>query len=245
VDAPKGNSFHRLFRYILRHGVFLTMAVLVLSAVYGFDQLQSSNYFPIKTVRVVGLNHLDKEDVKHALDPLVRRGFFSINVEYIRDQLQQMPWVSEIVVRRAWPDHVEIMITEKKVAARWNKGSLLSTDGNLFIPRESSYPSGLADFIGPDGQQITMLKYFVNINRILQPLHAKISYLELTPYLTWKLKLDNGMTLKIGHNDILTRLTHFVKVYPKIIGERAEDVEYIDLRYPNGMAVRWKDASTV
>ena len=85
-----------------------------------------------------------------------------------------------------------------------------------------------------------MLKYFVNINRILAPLHAKISYLELTPYMTWKLKLENGMTLKVGHNDILTRMTHFVKVYPKIVGERAENIDYIDLRYPNGMAVKWK-----
>ena len=56
------------------------------------------------------------------------------------------------------------------------------------------------------------------MNRLLTPLHAKISYLELTPYLTWKLTLDNGITLQIGHKDILTRLNHFVKVYPKIMG---------------------------
>jgi cell division septal protein FtsQ len=38
----------------------------------------------------------------------------------------------------------------------------------------------------------------------------------------------------------LTRLSHFVKVYPKIIGERAAQVEYIDLRYQDGLAIRWK-----
>ena len=176
------------------------------------------------------------------LEPLVSRGFFSIDVEYIRDRLQQLPWVSDITVTRKWPDEVEIAVTEKTVIARWNKESLLSEDGNLFLPKETSYPDGLPEFIGPDGQQINMLKYFININRILTPLHAKISYLELTPYLTWMLKLDNGMALRIGHNDVLTRMNHFVKVYPKIIGERAVDVDYIDLRYPNGMAVKWKKA---
>ena len=85
-----------------------------------------------------------------------------------------------------------------------------------------------------------MLQYFYEINRLLKPLHAKISYLELTPYLTWKFKMNNGIMMQIGHKDILTRLNHFVKVYPKIVGDRAVDVEYIDLRYSNGVAVRWR-----
>ncbi len=237
----KGNLFFRFIRSIFRYGSLFIAGVVVVFAAYSISKIKSSNYFPIKTVRVIGVNHLDKAEVKQILEPLVTRGFFALNIENIRDRLEQMPWVSDITVRRTWPDRVEIIIAEKTVVGRWNHDSLLSSDGNLFIPNESSYPANLADFVGPDGQQITMLKYFVNINRILGPLHAKISYLELTPYLTWKLKLDNGMTLKIGHNDILTRLTHFVKVYSKIIGDRAADVEYIDLRYPNGMAVRWKN----
>jgi cell division septal protein FtsQ len=31
-----------------------------------------------------------------------------------------------------------------------------------------------------------------------------------------------------------------VKVYPKIVGMHESDVEYIDLRYSNGIAVKWK-----
>jgi cell division protein FtsQ len=85
-----------------------------------------------------------------------------------------------------------------------------------------------------------MLQHFKDINRLLQPLHVRILTLELTPYFTWKLRLDNGMMLQLGHKDILTRLAHFVKVYPKIVGSRVADIEYVDLRYPNGVAVRWK-----
>jgi cell division protein FtsQ len=233
MDSHKG---------ILRHGGLIIIALLILTVAYVFSQLKVVDYFPIRTVNVVGLQHLDKEEVRQTLVPLVSRGFFSVNVDYIRDRLHQMPWVSDIVVRRHWPDSVEVTVIEKAVVARWNNASLLSTEGDLFIPKEPLTNEQLAEFVGPDGQQITMLKYFVNINRILSPLHAKISYLELTPYFTWLLKLDNGMTLKIGHNDILSRLTLFVRVYPKVIGERVTDVEYVDLRYSNGMAVKWKNA---
>jgi cell division protein FtsQ len=241
-EAPKRNSLFRFVRYAARHSVFLVISLLVLTGIYGFNALKESNSFPIKKVRVIGLRHLEREDVRQTLEPLVTRGFFSVNVEYIRDRLEQMPWVSEIIVKRGWPDVVDVTVIEKKAIARWNNENLLSTDGSLFAPKESTYPGGLAEFVGPDGHHVFMLKYFVDINRILIPLHAKISYLELTPYLTWKLQLDNGMVLRVGHNDILTHLTHFVKVYPKIIGDRAHDVEYVDLRYPNGMAVRWKNA---
>lgn len=240
MDIHKGNSVLRVLRYAVRHSVFLFGVAAVAAGIYGYNQLKSSHYFPIKTVRVAGVRHLDKNELKQTIAPLVECGFFSVNIEYIRDRLEQMPWVADSTVRRIWPDMIFISVSERKAAARWNKGSLLSSDGDLFDPEETTYPSSLVDFVGPSGMHITMLKYFVNINRILNPLHVKISYLELTPYYTWKVKLDNGLQLKLGNSDILTRLNHFVKVYSRIIGDRAGDVEYVDLRYSNGMAVKWK-----
>jgi cell division protein FtsQ len=85
-----------------------------------------------------------------------------------------------------------------------------------------------------------MAQYYAKMASVLAPLHFRITRLELTPTMTWSITLDNGMKLNVGHKDILTRLDHFVKVYSKIVGDRVAEVDYIDLRYPNGMAVRWK-----
>lgn len=221
------------------------LAALVFSCLFTINhltinQFKLSRYFPIKTVRVYGIKHVDQKEVQALLLPLVNNGFFTINVEYIRDRLLQMPWVSDIFVRRDWPDQITITFVEKNAIARWNEESLLSSAGELFEPKDETYPLHLPKFVGPAGKQIIMLQFFNEINRVSMPLRAKISYLELTPYSTWKLALTNGITLQIGHKDILTRLGHFVKVYPKIVGDRAADVEYVDLRYPNGAAVRWK-----
>lgn len=217
----------------------LMFVALILACVFAINQFHLSKYFPIKNVKIYGANHIDQKEVQELLVPLVARGFFNINVEYIRDRLLQQPWVSDISVRRQWPDQIEITVVEKKPIAWWGKSILLSDSGILFSPKET-YTKDLPIFQGPEGKQIIMLNYFNEMNRLLMPLHAKISYLELTPYLSWRLKLDNGMTLQIGHKDILTRLDHFVKVYPKIIGSHADSVDSIDLRYPNGVAVKWK-----
>jgi cell division protein FtsQ len=216
------------------------LGTIVFSVVVAINQVDLSHYFPIRTVRVYGLDHVDHQEIQDLLLPMVSRGFFTINVEYIRDRLLQMPWVADLYVRRVWPDQIEITVIERHAIARWNHVSLLSQAGDLFSPKQKTCPPNMPDLMGPPGQQIVMLQYFKDINRLLLPLHAKISSLELTPYFTWKLALDNGMMLQLGHKDILTRLDHFVKVYPKIVGSRVADVDYVDLRYPNGIAVRWK-----
>src|SRR5439155_5826843 len=125
----------------------------------------------------------------------------------------------------------------------WNDTSLLSAAGDLFSPSPKTYPKELPQLAGPEGEQILMAQYYSKMNSVLLPLHFKIARLELTPSMAWSITLENGMKLSIGHKDVLTRLNHFVKVYPKIVGDRVAEVEYIDLRYQNGMAVRWKTIS--
>lgn len=244
MDLRNGKSYRSLL-YLSQPLKLFLLGTLAFSFVFFLNHFHLSNYFPIKTVRVYGVTHVDKQEVQEVLTPLVNRGFFGINVDFIRDRLLQIPWVTDIFVRRNWPDQVEVTIIEKKPAARWNKQSLLSVNGEVFTPKLDAKPISLPVFLGPDGKQIFMLQYFNQINRLLLPLHAKVTYLELTPYLTWNMTLTNGITLRLGHKDILTRLNHFVKVYPKIVGNRATDVDYVDLRYPNGMAVRWKTAVKV
>lgn len=232
-----GRNSHRYLRQIVK--IFLVFFVL-LAGYFCYKQANWSNYFAIKHVRIYGVTRLDQQEVQQLLLPLVQNNYFNVNLTRIRLRLQQLPWISNLTVRRVWPDQIEITVIEKSAAANWNHTGLVSTNGEVFVPRLNTYPENLPQFVGPGGKQIVMLQYYNQINRILSPIHVKISYLEMTPYLTWKLALNNGISLQVGEDDILTRLAHFVKVYPKIVGDHPDQVEYVDLRYSNGMAVRFK-----
>ncbi len=232
-----------------RHGVdiswqsFLKAIILIVfMSLFSFFLIQTKNaeFFSIRNVKIFGAEHIDHEIIKKIISPMIDQGFFGVDVDKIKERILQLPWVAQVVVRRVWPDVVAIAVKEKKPIALWNDNSLLSSEGELFAPEATTYPVGLPQLAGPAGEQILMAQYYAKMNSILMPLHSKITRLELTPSMAWGLTLDNGMKLSIGHKDILTRLNHFVKVYPKIVGDRGSDVEYIDLRYPNGMAVRWK-----
>lgn len=214
--------------------------VLVFAVLFAIARINWSYFFPVTTVRVYGARQIDRQEVQDLLVPLVSQGFFSVDLETARDRLIQNPWVVDLYLRRTWPNKVDIVLNERRAVAVWNNDCLLSTEGELFCPKKQTYPAILPHFVGPSGQHIVMLDYFNQMNRILNPLHAKISFLEFTANLTWKLALDNGMVLQMGNKDVLTRLGQFVKVYPKIVEGRVADVDYVDLRYSNGVAVRWK-----
>lgn len=216
---------------------FTVLAYFINSAL---NQLKTTHYFPIKDVKIVGVQHVAHEEVEHLLIPLVNKGFFAVNVDHIKESLAQFPWVADASVRRIWPNEIVIQVTEKNPLARWNNAKLLSTNGQLFAPPITSIPTDLPEFIGPEGEQLQVMQNYEQINAVLLPLHLKIARIVLTADNAWSLMLDNGIKLNVGHKDSLTRVGDFVKVYPKIIGDHAHDVDYVDLRYANGLAVRWK-----
>ncbi len=54
------------------------------------------------------------------------------------------------------------------------------------------------------------------------------------------LLLNNGTKILIGRKDSLPRLQRFVKVYPEIFKTPQAQAESIDLRYDNGLSVKWQ-----
>jgi cell division protein FtsQ len=242
MDVRKRKSIFKMPEWVMPIFKASLIGVIVLTIVIAVNQLHLSHYFPIRSVKVYGVNRADQQELQHLIHPLLSSGFFALNVEFIRDRLLQLPWVADLLVKRVWPDSLEIVLTERHAIARWNEESLLSDNGALFTPDAKTIPQHLPLFRGPKGQQAMVLRYFQDINRLLNPLHVKISSLELTPYYTWRVMLDNGIIMQVGYKDILTQLAQFVKVYPKIVGINESDVEYVDLRYSNGIAVKWKSS---
>ena len=222
---------------------FLLLLIIALIYAYSSTHIKDLQQFPIREVKVIGAEHLDHQLLQRLLVPFVNKGFFDVEVDEIKQRLQQIPWIATVAVRRIWPDQVLITLTERTPIAYWNKTSLLSTTGEVFTPDFHDAPLNLTHLprlIGPPGKQLLMLQNYLKINKTLDALHLKITELELTPYQSWVILLSSGIKVNAGYKDVLTRLTHFVKVYPKIVGDRASEVDYVDLRYSNGLAIRWK-----
>jgi cell division protein FtsQ len=216
--------------------------LLLIFLLAGWSKLTNPRTFPICAVQITGnYGHVDHEALRQVVLPFLKSGFIWIDATGLHDRLLQLPWVYSVSVKRHWPDKLQIQITEQQPIARFNDMALINNQGDVFSVNANTTPPGLPVFYGPIGSQQLMLATYQQILTTLAPLNARIASLSLDTRQSWQLQLDNGMLVILGKTDPLARLQRFVAVYPQMIGNRAANVLSADLRYPNGIAVQFKD----
>jgi cell division protein FtsQ len=94
----------------------------------------------------------------------------------------------------------------------------------------------LPRFSGPRGSEGEVARRYLRFNDLVAPLGARVEEVILTPRLAWQLKLSNGVRLALGRDADAAeaRLERFVQSAAK----GAFRYDYVDLRYPNGFALR-------
>jgi len=215
-------------------------ALLVAAAVWG----TRLPLFPLREVVVTHeLQEVKRSEVERSLSGLLRGNFFSVNLEALRLSLERLPWVRRAEVRRQWPARIEVSIEEHQPAARWGDGSaqLVNSFGGVF-PASLSRDVHLPLLTGPAGSSAEMLRRYVEFSQTLAPLGRPLEHLVLSPRLAWQLKLEDGMLIELGREQpkapVGVRLARFVEYYPTLSDPRRARPAAVDMRYPNGFALR-------
>ncbi len=201
---------------------------------------------PLRQVVFAGeLPHTRRLEVEQVLPAALKGNFFSLNLESVRATLERLPWMRRVEVRRVWPDRLEIRAEEHKPVARWGegRGELVNSYGEVFAatpPAEEGERMPL--LFGPGGTAPEVLQRYGELVGSLQTIGERPVQLVLSPRLAWQMKLGNGMLVEMGReqpkSSVAARLQRFIDIYPETVGQRAERPAVVDLRYPNGFAMR-------
>lgn len=200
-------------------------------------------HFPLTRVDLKGdFEKTSKAELEAAL-PRIAGNFFAADLAEVRASVERLPWVRRVAVRRIWPGRLEISIEEHVALARWGTGDEMSALVNTFGERFAGKTGeALPSFVGPAGTQAEVARRYARFSAIVAPLGTNIDRVVLSPRHAWQLRLANGLHLALGRDADLaeTRLRRFVEVYPTVKTKN----EYVDLRYPNGFAVRVPDLTS-
>jgi cell division protein FtsQ len=60
---------------------------------------------------------------------------------------------------------------------------------------------------------------------------------------SWRLTIKNAVEIVIGRDQVMEKMRRFVTVYDNYLSSVWSDVKAIDVRYTNGVAVRWVEDS--
>ena len=203
--------------------------------------------FPIKKVSLPEkLRYTAQVDVEQVVTDEIKEGFFGLSISNIKASLLQIPWIAEAKVQRQWPDTLAIYLGEQQPLARWTDGreeGVLNTVGELFFPSDMNAVNHLPVFYGQRSQIKEMLVNYHLVLEALKPIGFSVSHLEIMPDQGWRAILDNGVVIILGQSELSERLKRFVVAYRSQLASEVRQIAYLDLRYTNGIAIRWKQVS--
>lgn len=206
---------------------------------YGWNWVNDPQNLPIEHVYIQApQKHVSRATITAKIAPHTEQGFMGVSVAQLQQAIKEEPWLAKVTVKRVWPDSLVVTVEEQQAVARWGKVGALNAQGEIFYPAVNSIPKGLPLLHGPDEMSKTVLSSFASFDKVLGDADLKIKEIRVDARRAWELILENNTVIRLGRSDFEERLDRLVKTWPKLIHDRKEPIISIDLRYPNGMAVK-------
>ena len=235
----KPSLSRQLFRSWLVVGLTL-LSLLSAGAFWGVMRLQDPNNFPLRVVRIDGhFRHLQRVKLEQVISQAVKGNFFTVDLELIRKNASRVPWVESVSVRRIWPDTLHMQVVEQVPLLRWNQNSLLNTKGVRFTPSMEEIPNDLPHLVGPAGSEAEMFNWYQSIKPRFNKIGLEIALMRLDARRAWSITFSQGMEVRLGKNEVQSRLSRFLRLYPYLVQSKQLWIQRMDLRYTNGFAVYW------
>ena len=227
--------------------IALVLLVLLASGLWWVAQRPM---FTLKTIRVEGmadapLRRVNSLTIRASAVPRIKGNFFTADLDAVRAAFESVPWVRKAMVRREWPNKLIVTVEEHRALGTWgDDGRLLSVKGDVFTANlaEAEDDGELLEFEGPDGSEKEVVARFAQFRNWFAPIRLTPEAVHLSNRYAWSVKLDNGMTVELGREQgdalLKERISRLVSVYPQLLERLQGKIENVDMRYPNGLALK-------
>lgn len=211
--------------------------------------------FALHVVRVEGeqkreLRHVNTLTIREQALPKIAGNFFTTNLDQVRQAFESVPWVRKASVQRVWPDKLVVALEEHEVLGTWGEdGRLVSTAGDVFTANlaEAEEDAQLISLNGPDGSEKEVVAQYRQFKEWFNGLALEPEVVEYSSRYAWSVKLNNGLRVELGKaqepNGLKKRVEQLIKVYPQLVTRLQGSIVSVDMRYPNGLALKTSSQS--
>lgn len=231
----------RPFRVFL--GVLMMLGVLGALherdvAIRAFDRLT-----PIRHVRIEGLfEGLEPQQFEAAIRPMVQGSFLTTSLSSLEAAAREIPWVGGVTVSRVWPDTLVFSVEELDPVARWGDRQLISSTGKVFDRPVSKVDfDHLPTLKGPVGREAEVLAMQGQLNQQFAVTGTHVVKLNLSERLAWTATLASGLEITYGNLSPADSTARLLELLPHLQQQHQAEIKTVDLRYPRGFAISWKD----
>ena len=233
--------------------------VLLATLVSGVWWLIQRPVFALQVVRVESekagikqaeLRHVNALTIRDQAVPKITGNFFTTNLEAVKQAFESVPWVRKASVQRVWPDTLVVQIEEHDVLGTWGEdGRLISRVGDVFTANlaEAEEDVRLIGFSGPEGSEKEVVAQYLQFKQWFASLNLELEAVQYSSRYAWSVKLNNGLQVELGKvqeaNALKKRVDQLIKVYPQLVTRLQGSIVSVDMRYPNGLALKTSNQS--
>ncbi len=252
VKRRKKEKAKRILRGVGKLSLaFLMVAGIAMAGKKAEDFLLTSPYFRINEVSFEGLNSLERKTLEGLAKIELGRNIFQVDIEEVKERLQNHPQVKEISIFRRFPRRVEVKVKEREaVALIQNEGQVYPLDREGFILPADSFPRPLPLMTGLGrggikvGERLEGIKLVMALD-ILEAFSASglsisgidleesspiVKIGEISPV---RNKISSGVRVFLGKEPERERQAKELKAILNDLQRRQEQAKYVDLRFNN------------
>lgn len=225
--------------------LMMVLGVMLAGGLVVMKWMNDASRLPLSKLVVTGqMHYTTHDDIRQAILSLGPPGtFMSQNVDVIQQQIERLPWIQQVSVRKQWPDELKIHLVEYVPVARWNDVHMVDAEGKSFsVPTSFIGKEALPMLYGPEGSESEVLAGYHQMSDLLAASKFKLKAASMTARRSWHLVLSDDVRLELGRNEDMKRLKRFIQLNPTLKQQAQTEnkrVSYVDLRYDAGAAVGW------
>ncbi len=224
----------------------LLMIMILVVTIYGADFLYKQIDTPLTRVTVGGeFNHLKEPELATLVRAHIDGGFLSMNLIHLQNELQSHPWIHQVSVRREWPSTLKVEVIEEVPIARWGQKGFLNRLGDQLAIKENSHLRSLPVLQTEFGKSQDMIEQYQLISELLIPIDLRLTELQRNAIGAWQVDTSDDIRLVLGRGQIVEKMQRLAIVWQSGLAVQKSNIASIDLRYPNGLAVSWRQADAV
>lgn len=234
--------------------LYLTFGLALLAALVGWASRHP--VFAVRGITVTGeVTHNNALTLRANVAHKLSGTFFTLDINAARLAFEAVPWVRKAVVRREFPNRLQVQLQEHHAVAYWGvegESKLLNRFGEVFEANVGEIEhEAVPRLNGPDGQAAQVLAMYQTLEPMFDMLDLTIEQAELTSHGGWRVRLDTGAAVELGGGssaEILERTERFIKTLTQVTsryGRKPDALESADLRHVDGYAIRLRGVTTV
>lgn len=205
------------------------------AAVISINPQTMSNATPLTTGQI--------NELQQVVGTKADTNIYQVNLQDYKNKIEAISWVNQVDIKRDWEKGLVVTVIPRQPVAKYGSEKLIDAQGQVFTPPDPEVLNQpWMQLQGDVATSATVMQQSKQVTEWFRPLGLKLEEVILTPRMTWLFRFDNGLRVLVDKDNTSEKLYKLSLLLQNQLKPKLAQIESLDLRYKNGMAVTWRAA---